>query len=88
MRITSTRPGRAVAILSREVSSLFNANADWDAIHAETQSYRATLREWMREHPDVGSVEVFMSERSGGCMTDVMYRADIAPSSRLDEESA
>jgi hypothetical protein len=73
MRITKTsRPARATATLSRAVSALFTRGDDGPAIHEATQDYRRTIRAWLRAHPDVSSVEVYMSARHGGSQTDVI----------------
>jgi len=71
-RIVRTRPTVARMTLSRKVSSLFERGADGPAIHAETQTYRTAAREYLRDHPEVCEVVVYMSERSGGSQTDII----------------
>lgn len=71
-RITRTRSTVARMTLSRAVSRLFDHGSDGPAIHEATQTYRAAAREYLRTHPEVREVVVYMSERFGGSQTDII----------------
>ena len=74
-RIVRTSPTAARMTLSRTVSSLFDCGADGPAIHSEVQAYQRAARDYLRAHPSIESVEVYMSARYGGSQNDIIERA-------------
>lgn len=80
MRIT--RPARksaAVATLGRKEIALQSDTYMHDAraVHEARATMMRTIREWMRAHEDVTSIQIVASARYGGYTVDHLLRSDL-----------
>lgn len=80
MRITRpTRKTAAVATLGRKEVALQSDRYmhDGQAVHEARQQMMRTIREWMRAHEDVTSIQIVASARYGGYTIDDLHRSDL-----------
>lgn len=80
MRITRpSRPTAAVATLGRKEIALQSDTYmhDGQAVHETRATMMRTIREWMRAHPDVTSIQIVASARYGGYTVDDLRRSDL-----------
>ena len=77
MRITRpVRKTAAVATLGRKEIPI-QSDAGGPAVHDARAKMMRTIREWMKAHPDVASIQIVASARYGGYTVDELLRSDL-----------